>query len=84
MDKIKIDSDSAVLDVGCGTGTLAIPLAKKTKSVTALDFSKALSKMNQAARRHVYVISWTHKNIFSTFAEGVYRAVSREFKTGPD
>ena len=29
-----------VLDMGCGGGTLALPLAKKVKSVTAVDFSE--------------------------------------------
>ncbi|MCJ7601117.1 MAG: class I SAM-dependent methyltransferase, partial [Desulfobulbaceae bacterium] len=28
-----------VLDIGCGPGTLALPLAAQVKSVTAIDFS---------------------------------------------
>jgi SAM-dependent methyltransferase len=32
----------SVLDVGCGPGTLAIPLAGKVHSVTAIDFSKSM------------------------------------------
>ncbi len=31
-----------VLDMGCGGGTIAIPLARKVKSVTAVDFSKRM------------------------------------------
>jgi SAM-dependent methyltransferase len=31
-----------VLDVGCGPGTLAFPLARKVRQVTALDFSSAM------------------------------------------
>jgi len=31
-----------VLDIGCGPGTLALPLAAKVKSVTAIDFSPAM------------------------------------------
>ena len=34
--------DWTVLDVGCGAGTLAIPLAPKVKSVTALDISDGM------------------------------------------
>lgn len=36
---IDVDKDDSVLDIGSGPGTLAIPLAKKVKSVTALDIS---------------------------------------------
>ncbi|HWQ08121.1 MAG TPA: methyltransferase domain-containing protein [Holophaga sp.] len=32
----------SVLDVGCGTGTLAIPLAGRVASVTAMDFSEGM------------------------------------------
>ena len=31
-----------VLDIGCGPGTLALPLAARVKSVTAIDFSAAM------------------------------------------
>jgi hypothetical protein len=34
--------DWTVLDVGCGPGTLALPLAERVHSVTALDFSSAM------------------------------------------
>lgn len=37
IDKMNIDSDYSVLDVGAGPGTLAIPLAKRVKSVTAIE-----------------------------------------------
>ena len=33
-----------VLDIGCGPGTLAIPLAKKSRTVTALDISPEMLK----------------------------------------
>ncbi|WP_051309584.1 class I SAM-dependent methyltransferase [Desulfogranum japonicum] len=32
----------SVLDVGCGAGTLAIPLASKVRRVTAIDFSEVM------------------------------------------
>ncbi len=32
----------SVLDMGCGPGTLAIPLAKQVKTLTAIDFSQAM------------------------------------------
>jgi SAM-dependent methyltransferase len=34
-----VDPDWTVLDMACGGGTLAIPLAGKVKSITAVDFS---------------------------------------------
>ena len=43
------DSNSTVLDVGCGGGILTIPLAKKVKQVTALDVSKV--RINQVEEK---------------------------------
>ncbi len=37
--------DWTVLDVGCGPGTLAIPLATKVRGVTAIDFSPAMIEL---------------------------------------
>lgn len=39
VSKIKIEEGDTVLDIGCGNGAITIPLAKKAKSVTALDSS---------------------------------------------
>ena len=39
-----------VLDIGCGPGTLALPLATKVQAVTAIDFSSAmLEELNKRA-----------------------------------
>ena len=41
-----------VLDIGSGPGTVALPLARQVKEVTALDFSeKMLAALQQSARR---------------------------------
>ena len=40
-----IEPDFEVLDVGAGPGTIAIPLAKRVKKVTALDPSKGMIKL---------------------------------------
>lgn len=41
-----------VLDMGCGAGTLAIPLADKVKHITAVDFSeKMIEILNEEARK---------------------------------
>ncbi len=40
--KLDIDLDCTILDIGAGPGTLAIPLAKTTKHVTAIDPSSGM------------------------------------------
>jgi len=40
--KIALNPEYTVLDVGAGTGRLAIPIAKQAKSVTAIDPSKGM------------------------------------------
>lgn len=42
LSHLHLDPEDTVLDVGCGPGTLALPLARQTKKVTALDFSQAM------------------------------------------
>ena len=45
LDHIEVKPEWSVLDIGCGPGTLTIPLAKKAKSVTALDFSSEMIRI---------------------------------------
>lgn len=45
------EPDWTVLDIGCGPGTLALPIADQVRHVTAVDFSKAmLSILQQRAK----------------------------------
>jgi predicted TPR repeat methyltransferase len=44
LDRIEVQPGWTVLDIGCGPGTLAIPLAKKARSVSALDISSEMLK----------------------------------------
>ena len=39
FDKLILDENDTVLDVGCGEGSITVPLAKKVKKVIALDSS---------------------------------------------
>jgi predicted TPR repeat methyltransferase len=42
LDRIEVEPNWTVLDIGCGPGTLTIPLAEKVGSVTALDISSEM------------------------------------------
>lgn len=42
ISRMNITGDEVVLDIGCGPGTLAIPLAKRVKEVIAIDFSEQM------------------------------------------
>jgi SAM-dependent methyltransferase len=44
LARIETTPECTVLDIGCGPGTLAIPLAKKVKSITGLDISSEMLK----------------------------------------
>ena len=48
MDLAEVDS---VLDIGCGTGNLALPLAKRVRRVHALDFSAEMLRLLRANAR---------------------------------
>jgi precorrin-6B methylase 2 len=40
LDKLQLQPDYTVLDVGAGNGRLTIPIAKRVKQVTAIEYSK--------------------------------------------
>ena len=42
LEKIKLEPGDTVLDIGCGSGNITIPLARKAKNITALDISKKM------------------------------------------
>lgn len=51
LRRLNLAGAASVLDIGCGTGNLAIPLAKKGLSVHAIDFSpKMLTFLRENAR----------------------------------
>ena len=42
ISKMKISKEDSVLDLGCGEGSITIPIAKNVKKVTAIDSSKKM------------------------------------------
>ncbi|HZF70029.1 class I SAM-dependent methyltransferase [Sulfuricurvum sp.] len=65
ISRMNISGDEVVLDIGCGPGTLAIPLAKRVKEVIAIDFSaQMLEELKAYAAREgvtnikTYHIGW--------------------------
>mgnify|MGYP000439281744 CR=1 FL=1 len=52
ISRMDIDENDVILDIGCGPGTLAIPLAKRVKEVIAIDFSaKMLEELEEYAKK---------------------------------
>ena len=45
LEKIKLDPSDTVLDIGCGSGNITIPLAQKARSVTAIDISRKMLQL---------------------------------------
>ncbi|MBQ9000882.1 MAG: class I SAM-dependent methyltransferase [Eggerthellaceae bacterium] len=66
LDLADVQPGEAVLDMGCGTGSLATPLAKAGHRVIACDFSRGMLDVMEADQRslgvggvEVHQISWT-------------------------
>lgn len=45
LSHLSLDDSLTVLDVGCGPGTLAIPLAARVRHVTCIDYSKVMLEL---------------------------------------
>lgn len=62
ISRMNLTGDETVLDIGCGPGTLAVPLAKRVKHVIAIDFSAQMLEELKAyaAREGVTNITTYH------------------------
>lgn len=77
---LELDETMSVLDVGCGPGTLAIPLAAKVAGVTAIDYSRTMLELLelQAAQSGITNIRTVHcawEDDWSRRAIGTYDIV---------
>ena len=51
FSKLILDKNDTILDLGCGEGSITIPIAKKVKKITGIDSStKMLELLNQKAK----------------------------------
>jgi SAM-dependent methyltransferase len=88
ISRMNLSGDEVVLDIGCGPGTLAIPLAKRVKEVIAIDFSEGMLEELKAyaAREGVtniktYHIGW--EDDWSTLPQADIVVASRSMEV-PD
>ena len=52
IERIDVNKEQTILDLGCGDGTITIPLAKRAKSVTGVDSAyKMLEILNEKAQK---------------------------------
>jgi SAM-dependent methyltransferase len=91
ISRMHLEPEYSVLDVGSGTGALAIPLAKQVKSVTALDHSRVLLDIvsrNAAAAGltniHTLNLDWTKAQLGKDFQQHDVVVVSRSLPAGDD
>jgi SAM-dependent methyltransferase len=89
-DKIMsfLGKERSILDVGCGTGRLSIPLAEAGNAVVGLDLSKRqlLAARNWAKRKNIRLdlIVGTMENLpFKTYFEGLICFYGLEFASNP-
>ena len=51
IERIDVSKEDTLLDLGCGEGSITIPLARKAKSVTGVDSAyKMLEILNEKAK----------------------------------
>ncbi|MBT8329324.1 MAG: class I SAM-dependent methyltransferase [Desulfofustis sp.] len=62
LSQIKLHPELSVLDVGCGPGTLALPIATQVRRVTAIDYSQGMLDLlnREAATQEIKNVSTVH------------------------
>lgn len=80
MEYLDLDDSLSVLDVGCGPGTLAIPIARQVAQVTAIDYSDKMldlldSRAEQAGLTNVRTIHCAWEDDWAEHAITTYDIV---------
>lgn len=65
FNNLIISKDDTILDIGCGEGSITIPVSKKVKSITGLDSSKEMLKLlnKRAKKRNITNINTIQMSI---------------------
>ncbi len=91
MSRLRLKAEDSVLDVGSGTGAITIPMAKRVRSVTALDHSPVLLDIvskNAAAEGLTNIqtlnLDWTKARIGADFQKHDVVVVSRSLPASND
>ena len=80
ISRLDLNKDLSVLDIGCGPGTLAVPIAKLVQRVTAVDYSQTmLDLLEQQAEMHgidnIRTVNCTWEDDWSAFGIGAHDVV---------
>ena len=64
LQKIKLNPQDKVLDIGCGAGNLTLPIARQVKKVTSLDISQKMLNLvkEKASKESLSNIDYIHKD----------------------
>ncbi|WP_090671048.1 class I SAM-dependent methyltransferase [Paenibacillus tianmuensis] len=69
VEAMILDPHDRVLDVGCGTGRLCVPISKKVSSVTAIDaspnmlsYARKYAEEEQADNIHFHLLDWNNES----------------------
>ncbi|MDY0386847.1 MAG: class I SAM-dependent methyltransferase [Methanolobus sp.] len=91
IKSLRITADSKVLDIGAGPGSLAIPLARKVRSVTAVEPSKGMievleENMDQYGCENISIVKKRWEDIdIEKDLDGPYDVIIASFSLGmPD
>jgi SAM-dependent methyltransferase len=89
LDRIQVKPEWSILDMGCGPGTLAIPLAAKAKRITALDISSEMlnhlkTNADKAGLSNIDYLNYSWQEAFAAKLVGEHDVVvaSRSLMSG--